>query len=81
MIMKMDIPAGSFVDFLDSVFQNYSDFNSNQIWLRLMDPENVSFDGKQMSALSSILIHYSDFIKQTLNIESEIFRKTVAYQF
>ena len=81
MIMKMDIPAGSFVDFLDFVFQKYSDFNSNQIWLRLMDPKNVSFNGKQMSALSSILLHYSDFIKQTLKIESEIFRKTVAYQF
>ena len=53
----MDILASSFVDFLDFVFQKYSDFNTNQIWLRLIDPKNVSFHGKQMSALTSIPIH------------------------
>ena len=31
-----------------------------------MDPENVSFNGMQMPALNSILIHESDFIKHKL---------------
>ena len=54
---RMNILTGSFVDFFDFIFQKYSDFNSNQSWLRLMDPENISFNGMQMSALNSILIH------------------------
>ena len=54
---RMNILTGSFVDFFDFIFQKYSDFNSNQSWLRLMNPENISFNGMQMSALNSILIH------------------------